>query len=169
MKSRSGMWKIATLLLAALAMPAWTAAQDNPSPDHGHKHKKYRLIDIGTFGGPASELTTNNGNGAGALILNSSGTLTGSADTPVPDPFSPNCYSASCFVSHAFRWENGMLTDLGAVPGANTSQGTSINETGWIAGLLQTGNTDPITGFAATDSVLWRGKKMTSLGTLGGY
>ena len=159
----------ALTILAVLAIPMWTAAQDNPSPDNKPKHKKYKLVDLGTFGGPASELTTNNGNGAGALILNNRGTLTGSADTPVPDPFSPNCYLASCFVGHAFQWEDGVLTDLGAVPGANTSQGTAINEKGQIAGLLQNGNTDPITGGAATDSVLWRGKKMTNLGTLGGY
>jgi probable HAF family extracellular repeat protein len=159
----------ALTILAALAVPLWTAAQDNPSPDNKKKLQKYKLFDLGTFGGPSSGLTTNNGNGAGALVLNSSGTLTGSADTPVPDPFSPNCYAASCYVSHAFRWEDGVLTDLGAIPGANTSQGTAINEKGWIAGLLQNGNTDPITGFAATDSVLWKGKEMTNLGTLGGY
>ena len=146
MKSRTWMWTAVVSLLSALTGPSVLAAQNNSSPDHRHRHQQYRLIDIGTFGGPASELTTNNGVGAGALILNNRGTLTGSADTPVPDPFSPNCYAATCFVTHAFRWEDGVLTDLGALPGVNASQGTAINERGWIAGLLQTGDVDPITG-----------------------
>jgi probable HAF family extracellular repeat protein len=163
------MLTVVVYLLATLAVTNGLSAQNNPSPDHKHRQQQYRLIDIGTFGGPASELTTNNGNGAGALILNNRGTLTGSADTPVPDPFSPNCYAASCFVSHAFQWDDGVLIDLGALPGVNTSQGTAINERGWIAGLLQTGEVDPITGGAATDSVLWRNQRITDLGTLSGY
>jgi probable HAF family extracellular repeat protein len=170
MKSRTWMW-IAVSLFTALAMPIWMVAQGNASPDHRHKHQKYRLIDMGTFGGPASELTTNDGIGVGATILNDRGTLTGSEDTPVPDPYSPLCFgfTASCFVTHAFRWEDGLLTDLGTLPGVNSSQGTAINERGWIAGLSQIGETDPILGGNASHAVIWRGRRITDLGTLGGY
>ena len=171
MKSRTWKWMIELSLFAALALPIGMAAQDNPSPDHKPKHKKYKLIDIGTFGGPASELTTNNGLGAGAKILNNQGTLTGSADTPVPDPYSPNCFffTGDCFVTHAFRWDHGIRTDLGTLPGVNSSQGTSINELGWIAGVSQSGHIDPILGVGAGHAVLWRGGKIKDLGTLGGY
>jgi probable HAF family extracellular repeat protein len=169
MKSRTWMWMTVVYLFAALAMSAGMAAQDNPSQDHKPKHHQYKLIDMGTFGGPASELTTNNGVGAGAKILSNGGTLTGSADTPVPDPYSPLCFNASCFVSHAFQWEDGVRTDLGALPGVNSAQGTGVNERGWIAGESQYGMTDPILGIGAGHAVLWRGGELTDLGTLGGY
>ena len=167
MKSHIRTWTIAALTI--LSLSAGMAAQDNLSPNNKPKHQKYKLIDLGTFGGPASELTTNNGNGAGSLILSNQGTLTGSADTSVPDPYAPNCYVATCFISHAFRWDNGVLTDIGTVPGANTSQGTAINDRGWIAGLLQPGIYDPILNTSAGHAALWRGKEVIDLGTLGGY
>jgi hypothetical protein len=37
----------------ALAMPVWMAAQDNPWGEHNAKHHHYKLIDLGTLGGPA--------------------------------------------------------------------------------------------------------------------
>ena len=39
-------------LFAALAMPVCMPAQDNPSQNHKPKHHGYKLIDLGTFGGP---------------------------------------------------------------------------------------------------------------------
>ena len=120
---------------------------------------------------PRASFTTNDGIGVGSKILSNQGSLTGSADTPVPDPNSPNCFgfTADCFITHAFRWEDGSLKDLGTLPGVNSSQGTGINELGWIAGLSQIGVTDPILGGNASHAVLWRGRRLTDLGTLGGY
>jgi hypothetical protein len=40
------------LLFAALALPLRLAAQDKQ--DHNNMHHHYKLIDMGTFGGPAS-------------------------------------------------------------------------------------------------------------------
>jgi probable HAF family extracellular repeat protein len=170
MKSRPYIRVMCICLLAALAMPVNLTAQDNPSPNH-HRHHTYKLVDMGTFGGPASELTTNNGLGAGAKVLNDRGTLTGSADTPIPDPYFPNCFgfTGDCFVTHAFRWDNGRRTDLGALPGVNSSQGTAINEGGLIAGVSQNGEVDPILGIGVGHAVVWRGHDLTDLGTLGGY
>ena len=54
MKSRTWMWTTVVYLFAALAMPVGMAAQDNPSQDHKPKHHQYKLIDLGTFGGPTS-------------------------------------------------------------------------------------------------------------------
>jgi hypothetical protein len=42
----------AMTLLAVLAIAIQLAAQDKQ--DHHHKHHRYKLIDIGTFGGPES-------------------------------------------------------------------------------------------------------------------
>jgi len=47
MKSRFLMCFTAIALFAALAMPVSPAAQE-----HHTKHDKYKLIDLGTFGGP---------------------------------------------------------------------------------------------------------------------
>jgi hypothetical protein len=44
----------------------------------------------------------------------------GGADTSIPDPYFPNCL-IDCFVTHAFDWHNGVLTDLGALPGVDVS------------------------------------------------
>lgn len=54
MKPRTWMWMPVVSLFAALAMPVGMAAQDNPSPDHKTRHQKYKLIDLGTLGGPNS-------------------------------------------------------------------------------------------------------------------
>jgi hypothetical protein len=56
MKSRTWMWMTAVSLFAALAMPVGVRAQDNPTTDTRHRHHQYRLIDVGTFGGPNSYL-----------------------------------------------------------------------------------------------------------------
>ena len=166
MKSRTWMWTTVVSLFA-LALPVWTAAQDNPSQEHKSKHKQYKFIDLGTFGGPAS-YTLQNGNGPGSKVLNSRGTLAGWADTPVPDPYAPNCTNPDCFVSHAFRWDGGSPTDLGALPGVTSSAGYWINERGWIAGQSQNGAIDPLTGFPEGRAILWTDDKIIDLGTLGG-
>jgi probable HAF family extracellular repeat protein len=167
MKSLITMWTTTATLLAALAMPICVAAQNSSSPDHRHKHKKYRLIDMGTFGGPSSDLTTNDGDGAGARVLNSRGALIGSSDTAIHDPYNPDC--PDCFVGHAFLWDDGVLRDLGSLPGVNSSQGTGINDHGLAVGLSQNGEIDPILGAPAAHAVLWRNRRISDLGTLGGY
>ena len=77
MKSRIWMWMIAVYLFAALAMPVWTAAQDSPSQDHKPKHHQYKLIDLGTFGGPNSSVPS-----CCLVSINSQGTVIVQADTP---------------------------------------------------------------------------------------
>jgi probable HAF family extracellular repeat protein len=169
MKSCTRIWSTAAALVAALTMSVGMAAQDNPSPDDRHKHKKYRLIDMGTFGGPASYLTLDGGVGHGARVLNNRGAVVGWADTSLQDPYSPLCFNADCFLSHAFRWKDGVLTDLGSLPGVNNSQASGINDAGLIVGLSQYGVVDPLINFPAGRAVLWNNHGITDLGTLGGY
>jgi probable HAF family extracellular repeat protein len=149
-------------LFAALAFPLQLAAQEQQQKK---EHTRYKLIDLGTFGGPASYFS---GGGIGNLVLNNRGIVAGYADTSAPDPYAPNCFNADCFLSHTFRWHNGVLTDLGALPGANSSAASGINARGWIAGYSENSVIDPLTGFPETNAVLWKDGQLINLGTLGG-
>ncbi|PYX68877.1 MAG: hypothetical protein DMG72_22095, partial [Acidobacteria bacterium] len=118
--------------------------------------------DLGTLGGPVSTITEFE-----QWLLNN-GTLTGIADTSIPDPYAPNCFDPECLVQHAFEWQDGVLTDLGALPGGSSSVSNWINSRGWVAGTSQNGLIDPLTGFPETRAVLWKSSGIINLGTLGG-
>ena len=138
MKSRILMVITAMTLFAALAIPAQLAAQDD----------RYKLVDIGTLGGPTGYESVN---GPGIQILNNAGIVSSFADTSARDPriSTPKfCYNPDCFLSHAFRWKNGVLSDLGALPGVNSSAAGAINARGWSVGQSQNGLI-LLTGFPA--------------------
>jgi probable HAF family extracellular repeat protein len=170
MKSRTWMWMTVVYLFAALATPVGTAAQDNPSQDHKSKHHQYKLIDMGTLGGPNSSvpIVFNELNGtAGAQAISNQGIVTGTADTSTPDPL---CYFDDCFYPNAFQWQNGVLTNLGTLPGSQWSTTNWISGNGLIAGISLNGETDPLTGFPQGRAVLWQDNSIADLGTLqGGY
>ena len=153
------------------------AARDKK--DHKNaKHHHYQLIDIGTFGGPQSYYNSLNLTDVFgfptvfyniARVRNSSGVFVGFADTSLPDPFPGFCYLPECFVAHSFQWNNGVLTDLGALPGGGSSAAFWINEKGWITGNSENGETDPlIPGLPELRAVLWKNGEIKDLGTLGG-
>jgi probable HAF family extracellular repeat protein len=131
-------------------------------------HSQYTLIDLGTFGGPSSNLAPNGNGGPGNpnRALTSNGVIIGQAATATPDP---SC-GPDCFFSHAYRWQNGLLMDLGTLQGFNSglnSVAEWINDRGWIVGSSETGGIDPLTGSPAFHAVLWRDGRITDLGTLG--
>jgi probable HAF family extracellular repeat protein len=156
------------MVLSAVAIPV-AIAQDNDQ--HSKKQPHYKLIDIGTFGGPQSYIPPYIG--FAIRILNNHGGLIGSADTSQPDPFPNFCFNpGDCFVSHAFRTgEDGELTDLGALPGGGSSAPQWMSRSGLIAGFSENGLTDPlIPGRPELRAVLWQNGGITDLGTLeGGY
>jgi len=162
MKSRKWTPVVAMTLFAALAMPVAIGAQDNSAQDHKPKHQQYKLIDLGTFGGPDSAV------GGFGTFLNNRGTAVGGADTSIPDPYSPNCFDPECFVQHASQWRDGALTDLGALSGVNSSYAGGISANGLIAGLSQNGLIDPLLGVPESQAVLWNDGEIIDLGTLGG-
>jgi probable HAF family extracellular repeat protein len=125
-------------------------------------HSRYKLLDLGTLGGPASSVA------GGTGIINDRGTLIGGADTADPDPSNPNCYSPSCSAHHAFQWQNGQVTDLGTLPGAAVSDAIAINARGEIVGISENGVIDPLTGLPEVFGVLWKNGKIINLGALGG-
>jgi probable HAF family extracellular repeat protein len=152
---------IAMSLFAALAMPLVSSAQEEKK---GHHH--YKLVDIGTLGGPNSFFS-----GPELPILNNRGAFAIIANTSVPNP-NPGCFLGlnppDCFVEHAAVWHNGTLTDLGVLPGGANSQTTSISASGLIDGFSENGLIDPQTGQQEIVAVLFAGNKTIDLGTLPG-
>src|SRR5947207_14077940 len=114
MKSRTLILATAIALLTVLVLSIPVAAQ----------RIRYKLVDLGTFGGPASYFTSP-GIGPGSQVLSNRGMLAGKADTPIPDPngTDPNsCAVPSCFDTHVVRWVKGVLNGHGALPGGNHSE-----------------------------------------------
>ncbi|MGA7317748.1 MAG: hypothetical protein WBX22_27710 [Silvibacterium sp.] len=147
-------------LVYLVAISTTLTAQDSAAERH---HPRYKLIDLGTLGGPVGYEP-----GEGVLFLNNSGVIAAAADTSIPDPNAPDRCFLDCFVTHAVRWKNGTLTDLGAIPENNSSQALSINAQGWSAGLSQNGLIDPLTGMPEWRAAFWRSNVIHALGTLGG-
>ncbi|MFZ0739769.1 MAG: hypothetical protein WBL70_00185 [Candidatus Acidiferrales bacterium] len=144
-------------------------------------HHHYKVIDIGTFGGPSSyfddlHLTDNYGFNTAfynfSQVLNSKGVFVGFADTSLPDPYSADpvfCYVPDCYVTDAYQWQNGETTDLGALTDGVSSAAFWINSNGLIAGNSENGEFDPVVpGLPELRAVIWKNGKIQDLGTLGG-
>jgi probable HAF family extracellular repeat protein len=168
MKSKFSMCITAITLFAALAIPVRLAAQYNQD------HNRYKLVIIGTFGGPSSGV----GGDTPPPWLSAQGTFAGCADTSTADPnypnfnpFDPNVPGGPFpdpFIFHTFQWKNGILTDLGALPGTNDSCATHVSGNGLIVGASGNGSVDPLTGWPEIDAVLWQDGQISNLGTLPG-
>ena len=144
-----------TAVLALLSMPFTFQAQES-AQGHAKKHTKYTLVDIGTLGGPTSDVN------GGSPIANRNGDVVGLSDTSDYDP------SCGCYLFHAFRWHDGVLTDLGTLPGGSNSFADGINSRGAAIGFSENGSIDPLTGSAAFSATLWKNGEAVNLGTLGG-
>lgn len=107
-------------------------------PFHAVQYKDGGVIDLGTLGGPSSF----------AAGVNKRGRAVGRADLPGGS-------------SRAVIFSDGVITDLGTLPGGTSSAGRAINSRGEVACLANT---------AAGDfhACLWRDGLMRDLGTLGG-
>jgi probable HAF family extracellular repeat protein len=125
-------------------------------------HYPYTLIDPGTLGGPNSFF-----DGPGVPIA-SNGTLVGAADTTTLCPPQGGCFPPDPYVQHAFTWHDGKLTDLGALPGENTSAIWELNSHGIGAGNSTDGLVDPFTGGTGGVAVVFYHGQVISLGTLPG-
>jgi probable HAF family extracellular repeat protein len=145
----------------ALAIPLCGAA--------GQKHHHYKLIDMGTFGGPNSSSPS----------LNASGVTAGWSATAIPKGPASNTLvcggvdGAGTVVTIAFQYKKGVLTNLGALPGpTNCSEPFSVNDGGVIVGTSENGEFDPLTSGImpgnVTRAVRWNDGKIEDLGSLGG-
>jgi hypothetical protein len=112
---------LARHLLVVVATVAMLVISAEPVPAAAQEHHHYKLIDLGTLGGPQSYFSPGSGNsGPFSHVLNERGEVAGFANTALPDPFPPFCFDleGDCFVTHAFEAHGSAgLTDLGALPG----------------------------------------------------
>lgn len=162
MKFRIRIFLTAVLALNTLALPTRTYGQQK-SKQHHH----YKIVEIGTFGGPSSSSFFGDD-----ISLTKGGTVVGQADTSVLDPnfpnFNPYLSNSDAFIQHGFRWKNGKLGDLGALPGTNSSIVGWINNRGLAVGSSTNSLIDPLTGWPEEVAVLWSQDAIINLGTLGG-
>lgn len=148
---------ITMTLLIALTVPQELAAQ---------RRHHYKLIDLGTLGGPHSYGSVN---GNGFTLLNNSGAVASYSDLATPDPNAAfGCFDSDCFQAHASLWKGGQISDLGALALNNNSAAGSINDRGWAAGQSQSSVIDPVLGFPEFHAVLWKQGQIIDLGMLPG-
>jgi probable HAF family extracellular repeat protein len=115
-----------------------TVGSSRSGPFHAAQFKDGGGTDLGTLSGPTSF----------AAGVNNHGQAVGRADLPGG-------------VSRAVIFSDGVITDLGTLPGGTTSVGRAINNRGDVACLSDT-------AAGAFHACLWRRGVMTDLGTLGG-
>lgn len=162
-RNRRGM---ALALLVALTIPVHLAAQQT----------RYKAIVLNTFGGPQSYIPKDgisDVKGAYVRALTNDGTVIGAAETSTPDPLPTFCADGPvCFVAHAFRWRDGVMTDLGELPHYVSSRATAISANGLIAGVSENPyDLDPVLSspgmpFPIFRGTLWKGKTITDVGAL---
>jgi len=127
-------------------------------------YPRYRLIDLGTLGGPESNTIFP------GRTLNNRGAVIVSAQTAVPDP---NCV-LDCYYDHALvRRANGRLVELpfpaGIDPAVNYNCACDIATNGQTGGFVTNGLIDPLTGFPQFRPVVWGAfGGVWDLGTFGG-
>lgn len=99
----------------------------------------YEIVDLGTLGRTPSS----------AVAINDAGQVVGTSST-------------STFQTHAFLWQDDLITDLGTL-GGTMSSATAVNDAGQVVGrsTLAAGSALEAHAF------VWQGGVMTDLGTLG--
>jgi probable HAF family extracellular repeat protein len=150
---------ILSATLFALTVPASVLGQEQHQSAGGEtsqrvaakNHHHYKLIDTGTLGGSNSSLGFE-----GERDMNNNGTVVSLADTSIPG------------ISHAVKWRDGVLTDLGALPPINSSGPLWISDSGLVVGFSTNGEIDPLTGSPEFRAALFTDGKVVNLGNFGG-
>src|SRR5215471_11948909 len=156
----------AVTFCAALTISTRVTAQEQAKQAERLKQYHYKLIVLGTLGGPQSYGDP----GHGAANMNNRGTAVGVADTSAADPFYPNFnpllsgqIGSNPFIYHAFTTTGATIVDLGGLPGDYNSVASFITKNGLVAGESLNGSFDPFTGWPAEDPVLWKDGQIFNL------
>ena len=161
MKTKASASFAMAALFVLVTFSAQTAAQTQTS-SQPNSPVRYKLIDLGTLGGPSSAENPQ------SPVVNNQAVVVGFAETAVPDPNAPNCLDPQCFLAHAFRWNDGTFTDLGTLPGGQNSVAFQSNARGQTVGVSDNGVIDPLTGGVEGFGVIWQESEIVNLRTLGG-
>jgi probable HAF family extracellular repeat protein len=150
---------VCLVVLATMVVPGQLVAQQT----------RYKAIVLKSFGGPQSYIPENgisDVKGAYLRVLTNDGTVTGAAETSTPD--SGFCFDGPvCFVAHAFRWRDGVMTDIGTLVGNVSSRSSAISANGVIAGVSENpSHIDPVLGIPIFRGTLWKNKTITDVGAL---
>jgi probable HAF family extracellular repeat protein len=139
-----GILIVAALTIAACddrpTAPAESASALSVEPAQGGN--TYRILGLGALPGGA---------GSWADDINDAGVIVGTAEILINGQIE----------QHAFKWANGVMTDLGVFPGDAYSSATAINEAGTVVGYS-------VNAQGVSRAVLWSGGSIYDLGTLGG-
>lgn len=169
MKSKILIAVTTMLAVAALSVPILLAGQSQTT-----NFLHYKVIDMGTFGGSLSSInfaTDINGRAVNMQGMTVGFSATATPKLPTSQPII--CGGDDGFgstITHAFRWQNGTVTDLQALPPAETncSNAYQVNSSGEIAGFSENGQFDPITGAKQSRAVHWENGQIEDLGSFGG-
>src|ERR1700676_4783600 len=150
---------VVTILTVLATSTSLAAQEEHP------KHHHYKLIDLGTLGGPQSAEATENQTftAPATRMINTRGMVTGAAQLNVPDPYSPYCLISGCMLVHSFLWRDGEITDLGALPGVNDTFPNWVNDRGEVVGASFNG-VDPASGPPLLEPILWTHGSVIDLG-----
>ena len=95
-------------------------------------------------------------------MINNEGTVAGLADTSI------HCSYFDASVSPAFKWQHGVLVNMGLLPGGCFSLPNSINSKGMMVGSGDIGVIDPLTGFPEIRADFRYKGQIINMGTFGG-
>jgi probable HAF family extracellular repeat protein len=124
----------------------WVAGYSNLAGDQSRHATLWRngsLLDLGTLGGPNSNVTWS--------VKNNEGIIVGIAQTATPEPlgewwssfaFYPGPNNIG-FINLGFVWENGQMRGLPTFPGGNNGFATGANNLGQAVGWAENDVHDP--------------------------